>query len=629
MKRVIQRVLLTLFILLSCLGVSWGQGSITWLAPVGFVTWQTNSTTYSPFFGGGTAGGGAVGAAGGSANPGPNFRYQLLYGAQYNGSTIAAPATLAALNTWSDSGLSATNSITVPGRQTPIAVSTHATTPAGFDGGKTNYVILVGWSANLGSTWAAAKANLNSLSSLGSISGQMFFGVSSVGYICPSSAGVDPGPSFFGNYPGGLFSTNTQLYLIGGLIFDNGGHPIITQYPQSQTANVGSSVSFTVQATNNPPFIYHWSKNSSPLPNGTNATLTINPVTTNDAGNYTVLVENIYGGVGVSATLTVYQPIPVITLQPQSQTVPAGSPVSLSVQATNSPPFTYQWYFNNSPLPGENNATLSYNPSYTNDTGSYYVTVSNTNGSVNSSAASLFVYQTAFIVTPPASHLVSYGDTTSFSVLADGFPTPTNFQWSFNGSPLSGSNSSSLLIAGVTTNKLGTYSVVVSNAYGSAQSSAALTMRPSLVIPFAGISGLWGQPGTLSVVAAGSGTLAYQWYKDGVAIAGANGANYSISSLQFTNGGAYSVVVSSAYGSVTNVAAVLEVRPSDTLFGVYAGITVQGTVGNSYLIQYSTDLANWITATNVTLDQPSLNWSDYSADFRFNPGRYYRVIPAP
>jgi len=616
-------------ILLAYLGVSWGQGSVQWQTPLGQVTWQTNSTTYSPFYGGGSAYPGAVGYTGGSANPGPAFRYELLYGSQYSGSLSSAPTTLSDLNTWSDSGLSASNVLTFNGRMGMVSPNTAVATPVGLDGGNSYNVILVGWSANLGSTWAAAKANLNSPSFPGSISGQMFIGVSSVFYITPGPAGVNPGANIFGNFPGGIFQTNIQLYLIGGLILDNDGLPRITQSPQSQTANVGSSVSFSIQATNYPPFIYHWSKNGSQLTNGTNTTLTINPVTTNDAGNYTVLVENIYGGVSRSATLTVYQPLPVITVQPQSQTVAAGSPVSLSVQATNAPPFTYQWYFNNSPLPCETNATLSYNPTYTNDTGNYYVTVSNTNGSANSSAASLFVYQPAFIITPLASQLVSYGSTTAFNVVVDGFPTPTNFQWSFKGSPIVGSNSSSLLISGVTTNKLGTYSVVVSNAYGFAQSTATLTMLPSLVTPFVGINGLWGQPGTLSVVAAGSGTLAYQWYKDGVAITGANGATYYISSLQFTNGGNYSVVVSSAYGSVTNVAASLVVRPSDTIFGVYAGITVVGTSGNSYFIQYSTDLVNWITATNITLDQPSANWTDYSADFRSNPGRYYRVVPAP
>lgn len=449
----------------------------------------------------------------------------------------------------------------------------------------------------------------------------------------PLATSVNPGATVIGTTPLSfglpILSTNTQLYLIGGLIFDNAGFPVITQYPQSQTVNVGASATFSVQATNRPPFVYRWSKNGTILTNATNSTLTISSVTTNDAGTYSVLVQNIYGSVGVSATLTVNQPTPIITTQPQSQTVAIGTPISLSVQATNYPPFTYQWYFNNSPLANETNATLIYNPTYTNDTGNYYVTVSNTNGSVNSTTAALFVYQPAFIVTPPANQLISYGSTASFSVIADGFPTPTNFQWSFNGSPIVGANTSTLLVPSMTTNKLGSYSVVVSNAYGSAQSSATATMLPSLVTPFAGISGLWGQPGTLSVVAAGSGTLAYQWYKDGVAISGANGSTYYLSSLQLTNSGSYYVVVSSAYGSVTNAVAPVEVRPSDTIFGVYAGITVQGTIGNSYSIQYSTDLVNWTTATNIVLDQPSANWSDYSADFRNNPGKYYRVIPTP
>ncbi len=112
-----------------------------------------------------------------------------------------------------------------------------------------------------------------------------------------------------------------------------------------------------------------------------------------------------------------------------------------------------------------------------------------------------------------------------------------------------------------------------------------------------------------------------------MALPGATGSTYSISSLQFTNGGSYSVVVTSAYGSVTNTAASLTVRPSDLVFGEYAGITVQGSAGNSYLIQYSTDLVNWITATNVTLNAPTLNWADFNVDIRFNLGRYYRVIP--
>lgn len=635
---IMKRGIYSILFLLCCACEAWGQGSVNWLTiNFGFMTAQTNSTQYSPFIGGGSTGSGTIGAAGGSANPGPNFRFQLLYGPEFNGSIISPPTTLSQLNSWSDSGLSATNALTVAGRLVPVAGSSHATTPIGWDAGHTNYIIMVGWSANLGATWSEAKANLNN-GFLG-VSYPAYFGVSSVGYIRPSTLNQDPGVSVFGQSSTAngqpIYSLNTQLYLTGDLLlwYDNAQLPVITQHPQNQTVNAGSSASFSVAATNNPPFFYQWYKNGLVITNATNSTLVINPATPSDAGNYSVWVRNIVGYrsvVSSNATLTVNMTYPVITTQPASQTtLSAGSALSLNVQATNNPPFAYQWYLNNAALLDQTNATLAYNPTYTNDSGSYRVMVSNSFGSVNSSNAIVFVYQPAFIVTPPANQLASYGNPASFSVAADGFPTPTNFQWSFNGSPIVGANTSTLLIPSVTTNKLGSYSIIVSNAYGSAQSSATLTMLPSLVTPFAGISGLWGQPGTLSVVAAGSGTLAYQWYKDGVAISGANGSTYYLSSLQLTNSGSYYVVVSSAYGSVTNAVAPVEVRPSDTIFGVYAGITVQGSVGNSYSIQYSTDLVSWTTATNIVLDQPSANWSDYSADFRNNSGKYYRVIPTP
>ena len=541
-----KRIILGLCMVFVGVGAAWGQGSVNW-SSVSFsaLTTQTNSTTYSPFFGGGATGFGAIGAAGGT-NSGPKFRYELLYGAQFNGSTIAVPTTLADLNAWSDSGLSATNNAATPGRLVCISPSTAAATPAGWDAGNTNYIMVVGWSTNLGGSWSAARANLNSPAAMSLISGQMFFGVSKVGYIRPSSVGVNPGATIFANTTNisvglPIFSTNTQLYIV----------------PSN------------------------------------------------------------------------YLPPPLITSSPSNQTMVAGASVSLNVQASSSVSMTYQWQKNSGAIAGETNSTLTFNPALTNSSGNYSVVVANSSGSVTSAIATLMIYQPVSIVTPPARQLVSYGDTAVFNVVADGFPAPT-LQWSFKGTNLAGANSTTLSVPNVTTNQLGNYSVIASNAYSSASGGpATLTMLPSLVTPFAGVNGLWGQPGTLSVVATGSGTLGYQWYKDGVAIGGANGATYYISSLQFTNAGAYSVVVSSAYGSVTNMASSLVVRPSDTLFGIYAGITVQGTIGNSYSIQYSSDLVNWITATNITLDQPAANWTDYSADYRNNPGRYYRVIPAP
>jgi hypothetical protein len=60
---------------------------------------------------------------------------------------------------------------------------------------------------------------------------------------------------------------------------------------------------------------------------------------------------------------------------------------------------------------------------------------------------------------------------------------------------------------------------------------------------------LWGQPTTFTVGAVGTGDLLYQWYFNGLALAGATSNSFSFGAIQFTNAGLYSVVVSSSLGS--------------------------------------------------------------------------------
>lgn len=133
----------------------------------------------------------------------------------------------------------------------------------------------------------------------------------------------------------------------------------------------------------------------------------------------------------------------------------------------------------------------------------------------------------------------------------------------------------------------------------------------------------------------GSGTLSFQWYKDSVPLGSGTNATYAFTSLQLTNGGLYSVVLSSAFGSVTNPPAQLALNAADIsldTFAVsldtFAGVTIRGAAGYTYGIQYSTNLADtnsWRTITNVTLEQPVDTWVDTSVDIGEAPQRYYRV----
>jgi hypothetical protein len=82
-----------------------------------------------------------------------------------------------------------------------------------------------------------------------------------------------------------------------------------------------------------------------------------------------------------------------------------------------------------------------------------------------------------FIFQPQNCTVSPYGSA-FFSAMASGprtflYPPVTTYQWFFNGIPIAGQTSPSFLVHGVTTNQAGSYSVIASNADGTAQSTVA------------------------------------------------------------------------------------------------------------------------------------------------------------
>lgn len=76
---------------------------------------------------------------------------------------------------------------------------------------------------------------------------------------------------------------------------------------------------------------------------------------------------------------------------------------------------------------------------------------------------------------------------------------------------------------------------------------------------------------TFSVVAAGAGTLAYQWHKDGVSISGATASSLTLTNVQAGDAGSYTVVVTNFTGSLTSNAATLTLTTLPTIATQPAG----------------------------------------------------------
>jgi len=84
---------------------------------------------------------------------------------------------------------------------------------------------------------------------------------------------------------------------------------------------------------------------------------------------------------------------PAITRQPGNVSAIENGTATFIVEATGTAPLAYQWKFNNNPIFGATNATLTLHSVSTNEGGTYNVVVSNAGGSTNSQGAILTVIQ--------------------------------------------------------------------------------------------------------------------------------------------------------------------------------------------------------------------------------------------
>ncbi len=348
--------------------------------------------------------------------------------------------------------------------------------------------------------------------------------------------------------------------------------PVISTQPASVTISAGQSTTLTVAASSpqNLTITYQWytgnsSDTSSPITGGTSPSLIVSPATTT---SYWVQVTNTAGSVNSStATVTVNQP-PAINTQPASQTINLGQSATLSVTATSTLPLSYQWYVGNSPVTtspinGATNSSLNVSPATTT---SYWVQVTNTAGSVNSSTATVTVNQPPAINTQPASQAINVGQSATLSVSATS-TLPLSYQWYVGNSPvttspINGATNSSLNVSPATTTS---YWVQVTNTAGSVNSSTAtvtVNQPPVINTQPASQTITSGKSATLSVTATGAG-LGYQWYvgSSGVTsspVTGATGSSFTTPVLYTTT--SYWVQVSNAAGTKNSNTAVITVN---------------------------------------------------------------------
>ncbi|MDY0004565.1 MAG: hypothetical protein RBU30_24930, partial [Polyangia bacterium] len=309
--------------------------------------------------------------------------------------------------------------------------------------------------------------------------------------------------------------------------------PSITTQPQSQSVEEGQAATFSVEAEGAEPLAYQWQSRQGgdwlDVEGATAPSYETPPATLASHGRqHRCVVTNPKGSAtSDAATLTVVRLPPVITIQPEDQTVVQGAVASFSAEASGAGEVTLQWQLLEgtiwTDIAGATQGTYQTPPAALTDHGKQFRVVAiNEGGSTSSDAATLTVLMAAPVITThPANQSVVEGDTATFTVAATGAGT-IFYQWqvldSGTWTDIGDATAIQYVTHPVSLADDGTQvRCQVSNAAGSTPSGPA-TLSVAMALPVivthpSDQAVVEGEPATFSVTATGSGTLAYQWQR--------------------------------------------------------------------------------------------------------------------
>jgi hypothetical protein len=354
--------------------------------------------------------------------------------------------------------------------------------------------------------------------------------------------------------------------------------PTIDTQPANSTVDENTTATFTVAATaSSGTLSYQWQEDTgsgfADMSGETAATLDFTAVEADSGNLYRCVVTDGGGSLtSDSATLTVTSLAPTIDTQPADSTVNENTTATFTVAATASAgSLSYQWQddtgagFSN--MVGETAATLDFTAVEADDGNLYRCVVTDSNGSINTSSATLTVTPLApTIDTQPVSQSVAEFSDATFTVAATATAGALSYQWREDSVDMAGETSDTLTFTVALADNGNSYDVVVTDSNGSITSNAAvLTVTdasPTIDTQPSDVNVIEGNPASFTVAATGvSGALTYQWYdaSDDSAISGETGTTLTVDTVLADNGNTYYVIVTDDSGSTQSSTVTLTV----------------------------------------------------------------------
>lgn len=340
--------------------------------------------------------------------------------------------------------------------------------------------------------------------------------------------------------------------------------PRIVTQPAEMTRTVrGGAVYITADTQGFAPLSYQWYRGEVPVPGATNRFLSLNGVGTDAAGPYQLRVSNPFGTVDSRVAAVVVDIAPEFTSHPVSTNIPAGGTLVLTAGLTGTEPFGLTWTLNGLPVSGGTGAVLTIPIIQVQQQGLYELRATNAVGTAISQPALVRVLPAAPVWTrQPTSITARENATVTFRSGVLG-TFPVTFRWWRDDTRIPSPNSQNLTLTNVLVSQEGWYRVAASNGEGSVTSAPVrlvIERTAPVIVGFPGEQRVReGSNAVFGAVVEGALPLAYQWFFQGVPIAGADQPRLEVSQVRPTNAGDYHLVASNALGVATSTLARLSV----------------------------------------------------------------------
>jgi hypothetical protein len=240
------------------------------------------------------------------------------------------------------------------------------------------------------------------------------------------------------------------------------------------------------------------------------------------------------------------------------------------------------------------------------------------------------------IVSSLISQTAERGGAVEFSIEVTG-QEPLIYEWRKDETLIQEATGPSLLLSELQPMDGGIYSVIVSNPWGSSDSSATLRVLwpPLITLPPVGQAVALGNSITLSVTADGLSPLSYQWFRNSAALPGATSRFLLLNNVTETSAGAYGVRVQNLDGVLmSDPATVLVYSGGMSATVVEAGLRLHVgglKAGRNYALEYSDTIpaysAGWQQLVTILNAADSFQFTDPEPPA--GGTRYYRLRLLP